>query len=68
MTATKPATPLPWDTADYWLDLARTERRFAEHERNSLRHGTSESIRIRLQNADEYEAKARALLAKMEAA
>jgi hypothetical protein len=62
-TPLKPATPLPFDTPEHWLSLARSERTFAAQERSS-RHGTVESIRIHEQNAAEYEARAAALKGK----
>jgi len=59
----KPAAKVyPWDTAVYWLRLARSERAAASEDRGR-RGGTVESIRIHEQNAAEYEARGRALLA-----
>ena len=55
---TKPK--LPFDDPEYWLREARSERAFASDKRSS-RYGTSESIRIHESNAEEYEARARAL-------
>lgn len=49
--------PLPWDTAEYWEGLARSERAFAQDKRTA-RYGTVESIRIHEQNAKEYEYRA----------
>jgi hypothetical protein len=52
----------PTQTSAYWLNLARTERTFAEHARTS-RTESVESIRIHLANADDYEARAKQLQA-----
>jgi hypothetical protein len=60
-TMTTKHTPGPFETPQYWLDLARTERKFAAQERTS-RHSTVESIRILEENATTYEARADALL------
>jgi hypothetical protein len=49
--------PHPTLTHEYWDRLAKNERALAEQERAS-RFGSVESIRIRLANAAEYEARA----------
>ncbi len=47
----------PTETAEYWLDLARNERAFADEDRRR-RTAPVESIEIHLRNAAEYEAQA----------
>jgi hypothetical protein len=49
-----------FDTPEYWEGLARDERSFAADERKS-RYGTVESIRVHLENAKDYEARAKKL-------
>jgi len=44
-------------TPEYWDELARTERAFAESDR-LRRTGSVESIALHLKNAEEYEAQA----------
>lgn len=58
----KVGDPHPSLVPEYWLDQARNERALAASDR-ALRR-TVESIQLHLRNADECEAKARAILAK----
>lgn len=53
----------PYDSPDYWRELARSERAFAAEDR-ARRGGSVESIRIHEKNAAEYEARARLLESK----
>jgi len=47
----------PMETPEYWESLARSERAFAADDRRR-RGGTSESIRLHLANAVDYEQRA----------
>lgn len=49
--------PHPTDTPEYWRELARSERAFADEDR-ARRGGSAESVRLHEANAAEYEAKA----------
>ena len=60
----KPATPLPWDTSEYWESMARNERAAANEDR-ARRGGSVESIKIHENNAMEYDERARQIRAKV---
>lgn len=55
-----PKKPHPTETAEYWFSRARNERGCAVEDRGR-RYGSVESIKVHLQQAEEYERRGAAI-------